>query len=489
MQKRIIAVIGVLIILLSVSLSVFAVSIPFEEYEGISNDNYTMCGMSGSYVFTNPANGGDRIRLHEGEGLQLCITGETSARIEYEYTTGATIEHPYNVFSEYCYTVFVCNGNAYFTGNRKQTKDQSYGACEPNTDVDNVVVEAQLDNEGYYSDVKIMDQGFYISAFSESSDYISMKPERNIIVSYTVNKFEFNEDLMQEAINNGLATSEFVSNMGGYDTTGEEWEEPNRLPSVTWNSDINNFRYSMEREYGTAFYNGSTAVHQVNHIRLIAFVLNTGKGTGYLSEGEHFAVRMKVTQSNGSVIQLGGVLLDDYLNTTLIEDHSYAFRLDAKELIKDFDSIGSGMGVFSIDITKASSSSGGGVSFGGNELGGNGTHSTYHSTYGSVINSWQFVFIADSLTTIEQGQDIPYEGYDGTDIIGGTSNIGLDISSISGLSNLITSSFDSISASITAVNGVVSSIFSFLPPEYLALILLALALAVVLALIRGLRGA
>lgn len=489
MQKRIIAVIGVLIILLSVSLSVFAVSIPFEDYEGYSNDEYTMQGMSGTCVLSNPVNSGDKIRLHEGQGLQLCILGEVKGKDEKEYTPGATIHHYYNVSSTYCYTVFVCNGNVYFTGNRKQTKDQSYGTCEPNTDVENVVGTAEADEYGYYKDVKFIDCGVYIATFSQSSNYITMKPASGTVVRYTVNKFEFNDDLMQEAIDNGLATSEFVSNMGGYDTTGEEWEEPNRLPSVTWNSDINNFRYSMEREYGTAFYNGSTEVHQVNHMRLIAFVLNTGKGTGYLSEGQHFAVRMKVTQSNGSVIQLGGVLLDDYLNTTLIEDHSYAFRLDAKELIKDFDSIGSGMGVFSIDITKASSSSGGGVTFGGNEFGGNGTHSTYHSTYGSVINSWQFVFIGDAFTIIEQGQDIPYEGYDGTDIIGGTSNIGLDISSISGLSNLITSSFDSMSASITAVNGVVSSIFSFLPPEYLALILLALALAVVLALIRGLRGA
>lgn len=485
LKKKIFAILFVAVILLSLSVPAFAEETPtFQSAYSYVVSGYTMSGSAMDRVKMYPVpnsgldNGSSTVRLRNGRGVKMCLINQE--KIEQYVRANPYGVVNYSVFTDWYYTVAMSNNVVYYSWHRESTISDENGTCPQTVDGSTSWNVGDTDGDGYYLDFEIVDGGtvIWINSSSGNKD-CSEKPGRTKVVDFIVQPFTWNDNENPIDTSGEVVKVESVLAGAGQNIDGTPIV---RSASATFTAE--NSRYNMATYYGNNMYLGSSTVHSINHFNGIAFELYTG--TEGLSPGQTFMIRVKGINLSGDTYFLGGKNLASYEGIgTFLPDRTYGFRISAKEFINP-DLLIPLTHTYVVEVTIANSYSGAGVSFGSDTSLGSGTHNTYHYSYGTSIGSYSFVFVADTASGADQHETIDYEGYDGENYYGGYTPQQIDLSNVT---SWFSNNIGQIGAMFSGVSSFAASIFSFLPPEYLTFLLLALVCAVVLAIIRGLRGA
>ena len=458
MKKKIFAIFSVAIILLTLSVPAFAEETPtFQSPYSYVVSDYTMLGSKTEPVKMYPVvgdvldNGSSTVRLRNGQGVKIALINQE--KIERWLCADPYGWVDYSVFTDWYYTVAMSNNVVYYSWHRESTISDDNGTCPVTIDDSISWASDDVDDSGYYFDFEIVDAGIFLRINSGLFyKNCSEKPKRLNVVDLIIQPFTWND------IENPIdASGEYVSVESVLGGAGQNLDGTSSytLPYVLWNGLT--YGGGMQEEYGVDISeNGFT---YVNHVSIASFEIFTGEGQ------YRFALAVFQYNNDGTASVLNYKALNS--GQTWYDNEIYNFTFNMQGM--GFNYLNGGRYAFAI------MSDYGVVS----PYEGSSTFSNLNNM--NILSSWSFEIRSDENTPITDGGGVG--DYVRPNPIG---DIDVDISN---MGQWITSAYTGLASSISEVSRIVAAVFSFLPSEFLAILLLALSLAVILAAVRGLRGA
>ena len=458
MKKKIFAILSVAVILLTLSIPAFAEETPtFQSPYSYVVSGYTMSGATTEHVKMYPVpnsgidNGSSTVRLRNGQGVKIALIN--MEKIERWLRANPYGWVNYSVFTDWYYTVALSNNVVYYSWHRESTISDENGTCPQTVDGSTSWNVDDTDGDGYYLDFEIVDGGTVLWINSSSGNKNSgEKPGLPDVVDFIVQPFTWNDNENPIDASGEVVTVESVLAGAGQNLDGTS---SYTSPYVLWNGLT--YGGGMQEEYGVDISeNGFT---YVNHVSIANFEIFTGEGQ------YRFALAVYQYNNDGTASVLNYKSLNS--GQTWYDNEIYNFTFNMQGM--GFNYLNGGRYAFAI------MSDYGVVA----PYEGSSTFSNLNNM--NILSSWSFEVRSDENTPITDGGGVG--DYVRPNPIG---DIDVDISNIG---QWITSAYTGVTSAISEVSRIVTVVFSFLPSEFLAILLLALSLAVILAIVRGLRGA